>query len=253
MRPKKNIRYKFVRFGSLKPQMHDLTAREWFHTAPVVRGIYAFPQGFVEGFLIGGVGSGSLQNGRFSKFKDSKTGKVYRVKGSEFEEFKKKFSKDIQRRLRTSYTHDDWLEEIEDDDDNDYCYEDFEKKYNEGTWDVWIENTPTRFTYGGLIWHHLFNSDCPQKDKEYPYYIAISGSWVLTDMPTYVRCLNAKVGRDKYHSTFAMYYDNPSGPAKRSQPPGLNYGGRPYPYSKDDFEVFIEDIQNDNKFGNRML
>lgn len=32
---------------------------------------YAFPKGYVEPFLLGGIGSGSLQNGRRKKLRDS--------------------------------------------------------------------------------------------------------------------------------------------------------------------------------------
>ena len=50
---------KFIRYGSLVPQYHELDDDEgerWFHTAPVEYGFYAFPKGYVEPFLLGGVG-----------------------------------------------------------------------------------------------------------------------------------------------------------------------------------------------------
>ena len=65
---------KFIRYGSLVPQYHELDDNEgerWFHTAPVEYGFYAFPKGYVEPFLLGGTGSGSLQNGRRKKLRDS--------------------------------------------------------------------------------------------------------------------------------------------------------------------------------------
>ena len=42
---------KFIRYGSLVPQDHDISDEGFFHTPPVERGIYAFPEGFVEPFL----------------------------------------------------------------------------------------------------------------------------------------------------------------------------------------------------------
>ena len=48
----------FVRYGSLKPQYHEIVDNENFHTPPVAYGFYAFPKGFSESFLLGGIGSG---------------------------------------------------------------------------------------------------------------------------------------------------------------------------------------------------
>ena len=56
---------KFIRYGSLTPQYHDIKSYDSPHTAPVEYGIYAFPKGYVEPFLLGGIGSGNIKNGRF--------------------------------------------------------------------------------------------------------------------------------------------------------------------------------------------
>lgn len=233
----------FIRFGNLTPQKHE-QPKTWdergFHTAPVEKGFYAFPKGWIEGFLIGGVGSGSLQNGRYKRFKD-KNGKPYTIKGSDFEEFKKKFPKKISKKLHLSFTFNEWFEKHEDD---DLEYEDFEKERDDGIWHVYIENEPTRFKYNGLIWHHMFNIEHPELDKEYPNFIKIVDQWVLTDIKTYERCLNRYVAHSKIKSTFGEYVGKEY---TRKQSPYFNYGGKPYPYSKDEFEVYIESIQKENK------
>ena len=232
----------FIRFGNLTPQKH-YQPKTWdersFHTAPVESGFYAFPKGWIEGFLIGGVGSGSLQNGRYKKFKD-KNGKPYKIKGSEFENFIKKYPKRIQKRLKLSFSYDKWCEKHEDD---ELTYEDYLKERNKGIWNVYIENKPTRFNYNGLIWHHLFNIESPQLDKEYPNFIKVVDQWVLTDIKTYERCLNRYVTHSKLTATFANYVGKDY---TRKQSPNFNYTCRPYPYSKDEFEVYIESIQNKN-------
>lgn len=235
----------FIRFGNLTPQKHE-QPKTWdergFHTAPVEKGFYAFPKGWIEGFLIGGVGSGSLQNGRYKKFKD-KNKKTFKIKGSDFEEFKKKFPKRISKKLRLSYTWDEWYEENE---NNEHAeYDDFEKKLKNGIWDVWIENEPSKFNYNGLVWHHLFNIESPELDKEYPNIIKIVDQWCLTDIKTYKRMLDRYVARNKLKSVFATYVDKPE---TRKQSPYFNYGGISYPYSKDEFEVYIESIQKENKY-----
>ena len=71
----------FIRYGNLSPQMHKIPKNpedRSYHTAPVEKGFYAFPRGFIETFLLGGSGSGSLQNGRFRKLRDS-NGKPIKV------------------------------------------------------------------------------------------------------------------------------------------------------------------------------
>lgn len=234
----------FIRFGNLTPQKHyqpETWYERTFHTAPIEKGFYAFPKGWIETFLLGGVGSGSLQNGRYKKFKD-KNGKPYKIKGSDFEEFKNQFSKKIQKRLRLSFSYDDWYDKYADDESK--TYDDCLKELNDNIWDVWIENEPTRFNYNGLIWHHMFNINNPQLDKEYPNFIKVVDQWVLTDIKTYEICLNRYIARNKLKASFAEYIGyNKS----RKKPPGFNYGGINYPYSKDEFEVFIENIQNDGK------
>lgn len=234
----------FIRFGNLSPQYHKIPKDpedRSFHTPPVAKGIYAFPRGFIEPFLIGGAGGGSLQNGRYRKLRDE-NGKAVKIAYDDYENFADTFpNKKLAKRFHYAKPKydDDRLENCE-------TFEDCENYWREnGPYEVWIENTPSRFNHKGLIWHHLFNSEDPTKDKEYKNYIKIVDSWVLTDMKTYLRCLKAMVGKDKWTQSFKYYYGDPEEKGKRhvrKKSPYWNYGGIPYPCSKDHFEVYIEKL-----------
>lgn len=233
----------FIRFGNLTTQLHNIPLERTFHTPPVEKGFYAFPRGFVEMFLVGGTGSGSLQNGRYKKFRD-KNGVPIKVHYDDWDNFIDNFPiKKLKNRLHYACPNIDEIDKLTGLDNSYEEYEDFCRTH--GPYDVWIENRVTKFKYGGLIWHHLFNSDDPSKDKEYSNYIKIVDSWVLTDMKTYIRCLNSSVGKDKFKCAFDRTFYNTS--TKHKFGPHFDYGRTPYPYSKDHFEVYIENIQNDNK------
>ena len=237
----------FIRYGNLSPQIHKIPKNpedRSYHTAPVEKGFYAFPRGFIETFLLGGSGSGSLQNGRFRKLRDS-NGKPIKIAYDDLKDFIDNYPiRKIRKKLYYAKPDPD---EFDKDDGTFETYDDYENYWREnGPYEIWVENNPTRFTYKGLIWHHLFNSENPIKDKEYHNFIKIVDSWVLTDMKTYLRCLKSTVGEDKYSSAFKDWYGvNKGERQKRKMESYFNYGGKPYPYSKDHFEVYIESIQNE--------
>lgn len=83
---------KFIRYGNLSAQSHNIKQdpeNPYFHTAPAKFGIYAFPVGYVEPFLLTGAGGGSLYNGRYSYVK--KNGKKLKLKCSELSKYFKKY------------------------------------------------------------------------------------------------------------------------------------------------------------------
>ena len=95
----------FIRYGNLIPQQHDRPTNEndWtFHTPPCEYGFYAFPKGFVEPFLLGGIGSGNVRNGRFKFLKDENGNKIY----VEFGDF---FSEEYDDKTYKIYVKDKWL------------------------------------------------------------------------------------------------------------------------------------------------
>lgn len=240
---------KFIRYGSLVPQDHDISDGTFFHTPPVERGIYAFPEGFVEPFLLGGIGSGSLQNGRYSYLKDE-NGNRFIGTYSDF------YGKDNKTHESSyySWTYDGWLPEWEEyfkkhkiklndarlwvlhstDAEQSAAAEDAEQLKDTRSYSIVVENKPRRFTHSGNIWHHFTDEPEWVQFVKPCDVIRRSGSWVETDIRTYkkalekfIRCsrYDAHVNRDT-HKT----YDGPS-------------SGVPLKYfDKDWCEVFIEEV-----------
>ncbi len=249
---------KFIRYGSLVPQYHELDDDEgerWFHTAPVEYGFYAFPKGYVEPFLLGGVGSGSLQNGRRKKLKDSDGRPFIGL----IADFKEEVKKPSEWTPGVEYTVWDWKQE----------WKDYFKKHKIKERDVtlWpeksrdteeaeaaegampdrlkyfivVQNPPIIFEYTGNIWSHIdmyyvrrgdFTSS-ESKEKTIIKDCDIlkkSGSWVLTDIKTYKKALETYVRWMKYDGSKGNHFSN------RGNSPIGNI-------SKDEFEVFIESIQ----------
>ena len=239
----------FIRYGNLTSQSHPVygTMDDWFHVPPTKYGFYAFPKGFVELFLIGGTGSGSLQNGRYKYFRDSTGKKVY-ANNEEFKKLKKRYKK---LKLIRQFEYEDYFDDYDaDNDPDDIEYNrrkelaNYDEEYKKCA--ILIENPPIHFKYNGLIWHHLFLQD-ESKDKLKHYYIKKVNSWVLTDIKTYEKCLKREQLRRKYSALYKDSWIKYSGTGRIN----LNVAGMPTFYSKDEFEVYIESIQNDNKTYNK--
>lgn len=202
----------FIRFGNLKPQHHhvkNITEDDRsFHTPPMEWGIYAFPAGQIERFLLSGIGKGNLCNGRYSYLRDKNGNKIFMT----FNEFYENvydgiLNEDI--RIRAA--------ELKISPKNICLY----KLDNRGVVDGYIsdedeklpvvfERKPVKFKYNGLIWHHL-----GERIKHCEIEATV-GSWVLTTMNIYKKALEKEIR--------FMKSDN----------------GK---WSKDHMEVFIENIQ----------
>lgn len=197
----------FIRWGAMSPQKHEEAKLPYdskkrdFYTAPTVWGIYAFPKGFVYGWLLGMPESDLRKNNRFRWFKDAAgnivrendiTEHIYDDNNRLYSENKFKMIKRLNKVPKIS----NWDLER---DDNGYA-KDNARLY----WD----GQTNRFKYGGEIWHHLelFQYEyCDIKyhfpDKIYPIYskknrivplpniIARSGSWVKTSIRDYRKAL----------------------------------------------------------------
>lgn len=217
----------FIRYGNLKSQWHDTEGVwEYIHTPPVAYGIYAFPKGYVEPFLLGGIGSGSVENGRMKYYRDDSGNKVY-MSAPEFiifvrEEYK---GKDI---LKYQIDENYYISSNDIIEYNINLYE-----YNDdGKNPIYVMNKPTRFNYNGLIWHHLYKE---KNDKYAPYYLKRIGKWVLTDIKTYEKCLKRATAEYKH---YASIWRANSGITKVT-----NIMGFPKTFDKDRFEVYIEKIK----------
>lgn len=249
----------FIRWGNLTPQFHKIELDDSclsYHAPPVPVGFYAFPKGFIEDFLIGGIGGGSTQNGRYRTFKNPETKKPYKISINDYFEFYHKILKhhggyrkkrsvglEVSQEVDNEEYYDNIFSIITNDKEkylrwiNNYS-EDFKNKPRR----VLIENDPRHFNYNGLIWHHLYKES---KDKLSHLYIKKIRSWVLTDIKTYEKCVQREIASLKYQS---KYYGWGSGKWIKPDKDYGDYGGSPLSfYSKDHFEVYIESIQNDNK------
>lgn len=210
----------FVRWGNLNARKHkegrfdSNSESRTFHTAPCYKGIYAFPKGLVETFLLSGVApvSGKIQD-RCFYLKDDNGNKI------DFNEFEiwdesskdyvinKKYKKLIkQKGLKTKYISSTY-------DKND------DKFYV-----IYYTNCHKDIKYNGLLWHHL--TDIP-KDK----IIKENGSWILTDYKTYCKALQKYYIKDKFFSY--MKEETRHG----------NPHSYPLTTTKDHYEVFIEHLK----------
>lgn len=199
----KKPKMQFIRYGNLKPQKHELNS--WIHTAPVEYGVYAFPLYYVEQFLLGGVGSGNISNGRYTFLKDPSTGKKLMIKLSDFyntNDIGSSYDKtDIKepwksylRSIGLKYT--DVFPYIE---DKDGLFEGIMPSVSESVdklYPISVESKPVKFEYSGDIWHHFYEY---VKNPGDIIHISKNGQWVLTDIQTYRECLKRFVYNVKYN------------------------------------------------------
>lgn len=235
----------FIRYGSLVSQDHNITNDIFFHTPPVKKGFYAFPKGYVEDFLLGGLGEGSVKNGRYSYIRDEKGNKIY-CTGTETEEYIEKMCKKNKKYLTAHIKREapEFEQTLFASMPNDDPEIDVYKKYwdwlDEQKFPLIIENKPNYFNYNGLVWHHLFEDNIT-KDKYFPHFIKCIRSWVLTDIKTFEKCLKREVGKCKYRQVYGGMSTNPNN--RTTYYAEGKYGGYPLNYfDKDVFEVYIEKI-----------
>ena len=230
---------KFIRYGSLTPQYHDIKSYDSPHTAPVEYGIYAFPKGYVEPFLLGGIGSGNIKNGRFRFLKDENKKKII-VKPSDFYEICDKpgwsnwlDSKKVKepylillKKQKLNWKDVELYEENEDGVLKNIMLD----TENENTYPVVIRNKPTNFEYSGNIWHHL--DTCGQDGDiilcKPGYIIRRTEHWILTDIKTYRTALERYISIEKYNLHRGLQGPSSGFPLAR--------------IDKDWLEVFIEHV-----------
>lgn len=223
----------FIRYGSLVPQFHD-TKKDSFHVAPVEWGFYAFPRGFEERFLLGGVGSGNIRNGRYRYLRDEHGRKIFAsvnefygkkkgwVSGEDvldFDSVSEPFMTLLKKQKLTVYEVSPYQE-----DENGICRDCLPENYDMKV-PFYVENKPRRFEYSGEIWSHFGEFGFRIKPSE---IITRAHSWIKTDIRTYKKLLDRAIAHEKYRGNLRQ--------------PGPSSG---YPVSridKDWFEVFIEKI-----------
>jgi hypothetical protein len=214
---------KFARFGGLSPviqKQYDTSDEKTFHNPPRKRGLYAFPQQYIETFLLGATDDPKnlshktqwLKNEfgekiRFDDFYDKRAGFsektfMYPIK-PEYVKLLKKY--DIKQKDIRSYTDTDGVNYIT------------------------ILKKPRVFEYDGELWHHLGNHLKPHQ------ILGTSGSWTLSDMDDYKYALMMEIRDTKRQmlKSWSNYMDMTElmkkDPYKRM-------------FAKDHLEVFIENL-----------
>ena len=217
----------------MKPQYHD-TSDDWVHTPPVAWGFYAFPKGYVEKFLLGGLGEGSVNNGRVRYVKDENGNKIL----DKFENIKEWDDKEERYVYKEPYnTYLFKTLKLERKRIRVECfYKDYQDE-NVGAKDmrytILYENEPHIFDYNGEIWHHM--DTCGNVTLLEPGdIIQRTKYWVKTSIRDYQKALEAYIRIDKYNYMRGETTQNPSGcPMNRIE--------------KDMYEVYIESIQKPSK------
>lgn len=205
----------FIRWGNLNPRKHKEGRKEsddedrTFHTAPCFKGIYAFPKGYVEPFLLGGVNpvNGKIQDRNFF-LKDEDGNKI------DYSDFALWDDKKEDLYLNPKYKLLLKKKGIK--------FKDTSSSYDEKTKNFYVTYNTNKhtFNYTGDIWHHL---EVDKKDV-----ISKKGSWTKTSYKVYIQALNRAITKDK----FAQYMQQTD---RHGNPHSM-----PYTFTKDHLEVFIE-------------
>lgn len=195
----------FIRYGNLNSVKHKEHSKENdFHTAPRKMGIYAFPRGYVERFLIGS----SFTNHWRKWLLDEKGNKIlYNDLWDDDYKLKPKYKKLLQKR------------HIKERNLSSYYY-------NEIWYTLYIK-FPKIFQYKGLIWSHL-EDYVSSKDIIDRY-----GSWIKTTYQVYCKALHKCNINDRFQSYINPIINN----SRHGNPHTF-----PSKYSKDHYEVFIEHL-----------
>lgn len=211
---------KFIRYGGLSPvkQKGFTTNPTSFHSPPARNGFYAFPQNYIELFLLGGDYASPKNKdatNRFVYVKDKKGNKIT----NDHPEFEK---------LQNNPNF--WTQQIgikDGAEKNEYGYYDWDDQIV-----ALIKRVhPRKFEYSGDIWHHL-GEFVPQEK-----ILKTKDSWVKTDMPTYLKAFktNAHSAKKEMRQNQTHYNDGKFDISKADiQSNPLKY------FSYDHLEVFIE-------------
>ena len=210
---KHNKDFFFIRFGNLNPIKHKEASNDGddrgYHTAPVKYGVYAFPKGYVETFLIGGWYTTDRakylldENGEKVRYED-----FWAWDNKKCETFVAKKYIPLLKKMN--------IKQIQ------LCAKD-EYKY------VGVLDKPKHFKYDGEIWCHLskyVNRNDIIKEK---------GSWIKVSFDTYMKALKKADTKERFDSYIIL---NKMGDSYVS--------GNPHRcrniFAKDYYEVFIEKI-----------
>lgn len=202
----------FVRFGNLNPVKHKEHRKklgpgyeiEKFHIAPKLKGIYAFPHGYVSLYLVD-----SCLSSHWMRYLLDANGKKIDICDFYDPEDWRVIRPEYKKLLKRQHVKESMLVNIEETDD--CCY-------------IGYRNKPKRFDYTGPVWHHL--KDCVKPESIIEEY----GCWVKTSFKDYCKALHKRDTMDRFkdYMEFSDKHGNPH-----------TY---PIRFKYDDYEVFIERI-----------
>lgn len=212
MEMKHSKKMTFVRWGNLNPRRHkEHRKSDDFHVAPVFKGIYAFPMGHIEPFLLGGVepdDDKNLENRRVEWLRDDNGELIGYDDFWDGDKPKSEYRGILKRRgIRTK----DLSCGRRKGDCSPVLY-------------VTVWTNRHKFEYGGEIWHHL-GEYVDHKD-----ILSESGSWVKTDIDAYAKALKQSDANERFDSSKGRYT---TGDRSRYK----TY------YAQDHYEVFIEKLK----------
>jgi hypothetical protein len=206
----------FVRFGGLSPvKQRGFTADDEasYHSPPARKGIYAFPRGYVEPFLLGGgYGEPNVKGSanRMVYLKDKYGNKIT----NEHPDWEKYYMKDKYRTIKGELKPN-----AAPDEDGDYEWDDHIQYL---VYDV----KPKTFKHSGDIWHHHKEFVDPTE------IIKEKGEWVKTNMDVYLKAFkqNAHAAKKEMKKDAKeMGVSEPKNALKW--------------FTKDHLEVFIERVK----------
>lgn len=208
----------FIRFGGLSPVIQKgyttSESERYFHTPPARKGIYAFPRGYIEPFLLGGdcyINPKNKNATRRVMYVRDKDGNVITDSHPEYDSYDDNESIwSVKVKLK---------EGAKPDEEGDYWFADYEHALVKRV-------HPRKFIYHGDIWHHL-DEHCKEIKKSV-------GSWVLTTMDEYCNAFG-KYAIECRKESIKMAKSPGSSPI--IQRPPFDW------FSKDHLEVFIERLK----------
>jgi len=231
---------KFIRFGGLSPQKQT-HRRELFkennisyHIAPRKKGIYAFPHGYVETFLLGATYHPSNPSGKSAWLRDENGNKIEDTRDFTYTDGKEIsiIPDNIKRAMKIVGTKSNMVWSVKDTEltCNDECENcKFDKCIHESNkhYLVYLKK-PRVFEYCGDLWCHF--KDVAKPEEIIEEFL----TWIKVDYFTYVRLFDRMKIMD-LKSLNKVFGYNPlnKDPYKK---PGITY-------SKDHLEVFIEKIK----------
>jgi len=225
---------KFVRFGGLSSvkQKHYISdnSEKGFHNPPRKKGIYAFPQNYIEKFLLGATNHPALKYPKAVWLKDENGNLLKYYNEFHYNENTQKEipSEKLKHLLKRKHIKmsllDNKSKSVEDDGNKDYF--------------ITVLVKPKIFSYDGDIWHHFIDVAKPQE------ILNRSGSWILSSYKDYCKLFERERHFDlrNMHSEIKHVFNN------RDKIDFNLFSNNVYKHSSilktsmDHLEVFIEKI-----------